>query len=204
MPDGIFERTMHINWLEPSEVYTVGNEDNNNPPQCILDIALNGGSGWWEIYPKSKRGATPEKLGSIMARMINVRTMMINRRVPKLDSIDLARQWHDFCFNKLRKKSRAFPESNFAQVVRFLDTFISIDSLQRRQCRVARWRPCGSILDVWKSRIANSANRQKKKTRVIKLTRSYAYEILQFEAWSNVVSFSNEWSRNVAAMKYVF
>ena len=41
--DGIFERTMHINWLEQSEedllVYTVGNEDNNNPPQCILDIA---------------------------------------------------------------------------------------------------------------------------------------------------------------------
>ncbi|PFX21531.1 hypothetical protein AWC38_SpisGene13985 [Stylophora pistillata] len=41
--DGVFERTMHINWLEPSEedplVYTVGNEDNNNPPQCILDNA---------------------------------------------------------------------------------------------------------------------------------------------------------------------
>ena len=41
--DGIFERTMRINWLEPSEedplVYTVGNEDNNNPPQCILDVA---------------------------------------------------------------------------------------------------------------------------------------------------------------------
>ena len=40
---------MHINWLEPSEedpfVYTVGNED-NSPPQCILDIALNGGSRW--------------------------------------------------------------------------------------------------------------------------------------------------------------
>ena len=34
---------MRINWLEPSEedplVYTVGNEDNNNPPQCFLDIA---------------------------------------------------------------------------------------------------------------------------------------------------------------------
>ena len=26
-------------------VSTVGNEDNNNSPQCILDIALNGGSG---------------------------------------------------------------------------------------------------------------------------------------------------------------
>ncbi|XP_022796637.1 uncharacterized protein LOC111335061 [Stylophora pistillata] len=41
--DGIFERTIYINWLEPSEedplVYTVGNEDNNNPPQCILDNA---------------------------------------------------------------------------------------------------------------------------------------------------------------------
>lgn len=48
--DGIFERTMRINWLEPSEedplVYTVDNDDNNNPPQCILDITLNGGSGW--------------------------------------------------------------------------------------------------------------------------------------------------------------
>ena len=33
--DGVFERTMRINWLEPSEedplVYTVGNEDNNRP-----------------------------------------------------------------------------------------------------------------------------------------------------------------------------
>ena len=32
---------MCINWLEPSEedplVYTIGNEDNNSPPQCILD-----------------------------------------------------------------------------------------------------------------------------------------------------------------------
>ena len=40
--DGIFERTMRINWLEPLEedplVYTIDNEDNNNP--------LNGGSGW--------------------------------------------------------------------------------------------------------------------------------------------------------------
>ena len=34
---------MHLNWLEPSEedplVYTVGNEDNKNSSQCILDIA---------------------------------------------------------------------------------------------------------------------------------------------------------------------
>ena len=41
--DGILERTMHLNWLESSEedllVYIVGNEDDNNPPQCILDIA---------------------------------------------------------------------------------------------------------------------------------------------------------------------
>ena len=48
--DGIFERTTRINWLEPSEedalVYTAGNEDNKNPPLCILDIALNSGSGW--------------------------------------------------------------------------------------------------------------------------------------------------------------
>ena len=50
--DGIFEfeSAMRIDWLEASEeeplVYTVGNEDNNNPPQCILDIALNGGSEW--------------------------------------------------------------------------------------------------------------------------------------------------------------
>ena len=57
--DGIFECTMRFNWLEPSEedplVYTVGNEDNSNPPQCILDIALNSGPGWWEIYPKQGR-----------------------------------------------------------------------------------------------------------------------------------------------------
>ena len=34
--DGILERTMHLNWLKPSEedplIYTVGNEDNKNPP----------------------------------------------------------------------------------------------------------------------------------------------------------------------------
>ena len=48
--DGSFERTMRITRLEPSEedplVYTVGNEDNNSPRQCVLDIALNGGSRW--------------------------------------------------------------------------------------------------------------------------------------------------------------
>ena len=41
--DGILERTMQINWLEPSEedplIYIVGDEDDKNPPQCILDIA---------------------------------------------------------------------------------------------------------------------------------------------------------------------
>ena len=50
--DGIFERTISINWLEPSKdhplVYTVGNEDNNSSPQYILDVALIGGSRWWE------------------------------------------------------------------------------------------------------------------------------------------------------------
>ena len=54
--------------VEPPEedplVYTVGDEDNNNRlPQDILDIALNGGSGWGEIYTKSKQEETPEKLG---------------------------------------------------------------------------------------------------------------------------------------------
>ena len=41
--DGILERTMQINWLEPSEedplIYIVGDEDDKNPPQRILDIA---------------------------------------------------------------------------------------------------------------------------------------------------------------------
>ena len=41
--DDILERTMHLNWLEPSEedplVYIVGDEDKKNPPQCILGIA---------------------------------------------------------------------------------------------------------------------------------------------------------------------
>ena len=53
-------------WLEPPEdplLYTVGDEDNKNPPQYILDIALSGGSGWEEIYPKANQGETPEKLG---------------------------------------------------------------------------------------------------------------------------------------------
>ena len=53
--------------VEPPEedplVYTVGDEDNNNLPQYILDIALNGGSGWGEIYTKSKQEETPEKHG---------------------------------------------------------------------------------------------------------------------------------------------
>ena len=54
--DGILERTMHLNWLEPSEedplIYTVGNEDNKNSPQCILDIAKLDQDG--EIYILSK------------------------------------------------------------------------------------------------------------------------------------------------------
>ena len=41
--DGFLERTMHLNWLEPSEedplVYIVGDEDKKNPPQCILGTA---------------------------------------------------------------------------------------------------------------------------------------------------------------------
>ena len=41
--NGILEPTMHLNWLKPSEedllVYTLGNEDNKNSSQCILDIA---------------------------------------------------------------------------------------------------------------------------------------------------------------------
>ena len=53
--------------VEPPEedplVYTEGDEDNNNLPQYILDIALNGGSGWGEIYTKSKQEETPEKHG---------------------------------------------------------------------------------------------------------------------------------------------
>ena len=47
---------MHLNWLEPSEedplIYTVSNEDNKNPPQCILDIAKLDQDG--EIYILSK------------------------------------------------------------------------------------------------------------------------------------------------------
>ena len=39
----ILECTMQINWLEPSEegplICIVGDEDDKNPPQCILDIA---------------------------------------------------------------------------------------------------------------------------------------------------------------------
>ena len=44
-----------------------------------------------------------------------------------------------------------------------------------------------------------------KKRNLCKLTmaRSYAYESLKFEASSNDVSFSNDRSREVTAMKYV-
>ena len=59
--DGIFERTMHINWLEQSEedplVYTIGNEDNNNPPQCILDIATVFQDGETFIRVKTRSNA---------------------------------------------------------------------------------------------------------------------------------------------------
>ena len=41
--DGILERTMQINSLEPSEedplIYIVGDEDDKNPPRCMLHIA---------------------------------------------------------------------------------------------------------------------------------------------------------------------
>jgi len=63
--DGILERTMHLNWLEPSEedplVNTVGNEDNKNSSQCILDVASADQDGVTYIL-KKKRGAAPEKL----------------------------------------------------------------------------------------------------------------------------------------------
>ena len=53
--------------------------------------------------------------------LTTVKTMMTKRRFSKLDSVDPAGEWHDLCFNKLRKKPRAFPDSNFVQVARFLD-----------------------------------------------------------------------------------
>ena len=59
-----------------------------------------------------------------------VKTMMINRRVSKLDAVHPAGECHNLCFYKLGKKSSAFPESNFAQVARFLDRFILIDLLE--------------------------------------------------------------------------
>ena len=57
--DGILERTMHLNWLEPSEedplVYTVGNEDNKNSSQCILDIASVDQDGETYILSKNEK-----------------------------------------------------------------------------------------------------------------------------------------------------
>ena len=57
--DGFLESTMQLNWLEPSEedplVYVVGNEDDKNPPQCILDTASVDLDG--ERYLLQKRGA---------------------------------------------------------------------------------------------------------------------------------------------------
>lgn len=53
---GIFEPTMHLNWLELSEedplVYIVGNEDKKNPPQYILGIASVDQNG--ETYIPSR------------------------------------------------------------------------------------------------------------------------------------------------------
>ena len=59
-------------------------------------------------------------------------------------------------------------------------------------------------LDAGQQRIVNSAKRQNNKKRnLCNITRWYAYEILKFEASSNNVSFSNDCSREVTAMKYV-
>ena len=59
--DGFLERTMHPNWLEPSEedplVYIVGNEANKNPPQCILDIASVDQDGKTYILIKMRSSA---------------------------------------------------------------------------------------------------------------------------------------------------
>ena len=41
-----------------------------------------------------------------------------------------------FVLYKLKKKSLAFPESNFVQLARFLDILILIDFSERRLCRL--------------------------------------------------------------------
>ena len=47
----IFERSMRIKWLEPSEedplVYTAGNEDNHNPPHAVYHRYCT--EGWFRM-----------------------------------------------------------------------------------------------------------------------------------------------------------
>ena len=51
---------------------------------------------------------------------------MINQRVSKLDSVDLAEEWHDLCFNKLRKNPGPFQSQTFLKLHDF-----SVDSFQQ-------------------------------------------------------------------------
>ena len=57
---------MHLNWLEPSEedplVYTVGNEDNKNSSQRILDIASVDQDGETYILSKHRHAMRAEPM----------------------------------------------------------------------------------------------------------------------------------------------
>ena len=54
-----------------------------------------------------------------------------HRRVSRLEAVDTI-----CAITSSKKKTPAFPESNFVQFARFLDTFISIHFSERRLCRV--------------------------------------------------------------------
>ena len=93
-----------------------------------------------------------------------------------------------------QKKSRAFPESNFAKVARFLDRYIPIHFAYKKGRVESRVEDlAGSISYVWKSRrIAQIV----KKENSCKLTRSYAYEIFKLES-PNVSFQSNGQERSL-------
>ena len=68
--------------------------------------------------------------------MTTVKTMMINRRVLKLDAVDPAEERHDLCFNKLKKNLVPYQSQTLLKLhVSSIDAFqwISSDFLQRRQ-----------------------------------------------------------------------
>ena len=110
---GIFERTMRINWLEPSQedplVYTVGNEDNNNPPQCILDVATVVQDGEKFILSRNEEQRLPKTwLPRMIMRAVIRRKVMVTMELLKKFEANTGyqRQFQAFFFRQADRIER--------------------------------------------------------------------------------------------------